>query len=233
MSYKPTHIFQPQSGKIRMNSLLQLSRRAFLGVALAAVTALPAAAAAEPMKLSPEQQTAVNAISDYLNSFKTLQGEFTQISPKGNMSQGVFYISKPGKMRFEYAPPNPFLIVSDGTWLTIKNVKKEKGDQFPLSQTPLRLVLGDKVDIANDTNIIDFQNQDGMTTVTVEDKKNTLGNGQLTLVYDQARKALQQWIVTDGKGRKTTVSLENLQAGIEPDPKLFVVKIKRDSKNGP
>ena len=215
-----------------MTTFLQLSRRAFLGVALATAAALPALAAA-PVKLAPEQQTAVNAISDYLNSFKTLQGEFTQISPKGNMSQGIFYISKPGKMRFEYAPPNPFLIVSDGTWLTIKNVKKEKGDQFPLSQTPLRLVLGNKVDILKDTDIIDFQDQDGMTTVTVEDKKNTLGSGQLTLVYDQARKALQQWIVIDGKGRKTTVSLENLQAGIEPDPKLFVVKIKRESKNGP
>ena len=215
-----------------MNSLLQLSRRAFLGVAFAVVAALPAAAA-EPLKLSPEQQTAVNAISDYLNSFKTLQGEFTQISPKGNMSQGVFYIAKPGKMRFEYAPPNPFLIVSDGTWLTIKNVKKEKGDQFPLSQTPLRLALGDKVDIVKDTSVLDYQEQDGILTVTVEDKKNTLGSGQLTLVFDQTRKVLQQWIVTDGKGRKTTVSLENLQAGIEPDPKLFVVKIKRDSKNGP
>ena len=215
-----------------MNSLLQLSRRAFLGVAFAVVAALPAAAA-EPLKLSPEQQTAVNAISDYLNSFKTLQGEFTQISPKGNMSQGVFYIAKPGKMRFEYAPPTPFLIVSDGTWLTIKNVKKEKGDQFPLSQTPLRLVLGDKVDIVKDTSVLDYQEQDGILTVTVEDKKNTLGSGQLTLVFDQTRKVLQQWIVTDGKGRKTTVSLENLQAGIEPDPKLFVVKIKRDSKNGP
>ena len=215
-----------------MNSLLQLTRRAFLGVAFAAVAALPAAAA-EPLKLSPEQKTAVNAISDYLNSFKTLQGEFTQISPKGNMSQGVFYIAKPGKMRFEYAPPNPFLIVSDGTWLTIKNVKKEKGDQFPLSQTPLRLVLGNKVDIVKDTSVLDYQEQDGILTVTVEDKKNTLGSGQLTLVFDQTRKVLQQWIVTDGKGRKTTVSLENLQAGIEPDPKLFVVKIKRDSKNGP
>ena len=215
-----------------MNSLLQLTRRAFLGVAFAAVAALPAAAA-EPLKLSPEQETAVNAISDYLNSFKTLQGEFTQISPKGNMSQGVFYIAKPGKMRFEYAPPNPFLIVSDGTWLTIKNVKKEKGDQFPLSQTPLRLVLGNKVDIVKDTSVLDYQDQDGILTVTVEDKKNTLGSGQLTLVFDQTRKVLQQWIVIDGKGRTTTVSLENLQDGIHPDPKLFVAKIKRASQNGP
>lgn len=215
---------------------MQLSRRALLGIALAAMSgasALPALAEAQPMKLSEEQAAAVNGISDYLNSFKTLQGEFTQVSPKGNLSQGVFYISKPGKMRFEYAPPNPFLIVSDGTWLTIKNVQKEKGDQFPLSQTPLRLVLGDKVDILKDTNIIDFQDQDGIVSVTLEDKKNTLGSGQLTLVYDQTRKALQQWVVIDGKGRKTTVSLENIQAGIQPDPKLFVVKIKRDSKNGP
>ncbi len=216
-----------------MTSFLQLSRRAFLGIAMAAMCGLPALAAGEPMKLSPEQETAVNGISDYLNSFKTLQGEFTQVSPKGNLSQGVFYISKPGKMRFEYAPPNPFLIVSDGTWLTIKNVKKEKGDQFPLSQTPLRLVLGNKVDILRDTKILDFQDQDGIVSVTLEDKKNTLGSGQLTLVYDQTRNALQQWVVIDGKGRKTTVSLENVQAGIEPDPKLFVVKIKRESKSGP
>jgi outer membrane lipoprotein-sorting protein len=185
------------------------------------------------MALTPEQKQAVDGISEYLNSFKTLQGEFTQVSPKGNMSRGVFYISKPGKMRFEYAPPNPFLIVADGKWLTVKNVKKEKGDQFPLSQTPLRLVLAEQVDIARDTHILDFQQQDGILSVTIEDKKNTLGSGQLTLVYDQTRNALQQWVVVDGKGRRTTVTLENVQAGIKTDPKLFVVKIDRKNKNGP
>lgn len=215
-----------------MTGIFQFSRRAVLGLGLLAVVSLPAAATA-PMSLTPEQQQAVNGISDYLNSFKTLQGEFTQVSPKGNMSRGVFYISKPGKMRFEYAPPNPFLIVADGKWLTVKNVKKEKGDQFPLSQTPLRLVLADKVDIARDTNILDFQQQDGILSVTIEDKKNTLGSGQLTLVYDQTRNALQQWVVVDGKGRRTTVTLENVQAGIKTDPKLFVVKIDRKDKNGP
>ncbi|WP_421693126.1 LolA family protein [Aestuariivirga sp.] len=215
-----------------MNSFSQLSRRAFLGLTLVAFSGLPALAG-NPLKLTPEQEASVDGISDYMNSIKTMQGEFTQISPKGNESQGVFYISKPGKMRFEYAPPNPFLIVSDGTWLTIKNVKKEKGDQLPLSQTPLRLVLSNKVDIAKETNILDFQEQDGLVSVTLEDKKNTLGSGQLTLVYDKVKNALQQWIVIDGKGRKTTVGLENVQTGVPVDPKLFVVKIVRDSKNGP
>lgn len=208
---------------------MQFTRRAVLGFAFAAAMALPAAAA-KPMSLSPEQAKSVNAISAFINGFKTLRGEFTQISPKGNVSRGVFFIAKPGKMRFEYAPPNPFLIVSDGTWLTIKNTKKEKGDQFPLSQTPLRLVLANKVNILKETNVLDFQEQDGITTVTVEDKESTLGDGKLTLVFDQARNALQQWVVTDSKGRQTTVTLENMEAGVETDPKLFVVKIDRKEK---
>ena len=206
------------------------SRRAILGLGLLALAAVPALAA-KPIKVTPEQAKSINAISAFINGFKTMQGEFTQISPKGNMSRGVFYISKPGKMRFEYAPPNPFLIVADGKWLTIKNRAKEKGDQFPLSQTPLRLVLGEKVDLVRDTHILDFAEQDGLTSVTLEDKESSLGSGQLVLVFDQARKALQQWVVIDGKGRRTTVSLENIEAGIKTDPKLFVVKIDRKDKN--
>jgi outer membrane lipoprotein-sorting protein len=212
-----------------MNTISQLSRRALLGLGLLVFAVMPAMAA-KPIEITPEQATSINAISDFINSFKTMQGEFTQISPKGNLSRGVFYIAKPGKMRFEYAPPNPFLIVADGKWLTIKNTKKEKGDQFPLSQTPLRLVLGEEVDILKDTNIIDFQEQDGLTSVTLEDKESSLGNGQLTLVFDQTRKMLQQWVVIDGKGRRTTVTLENMEAGIETDPKLFMVKINRPEK---
>jgi outer membrane lipoprotein-sorting protein len=215
------------SGKIRMNSFSQLTRRAVIGLGLLALAAFPARAA-KPIDVTPEQAASINALTDYLNSFKTIQGEFTQISPKGNLSRGVFFIQKPGKMRFEYAPPNPFLIVADGRWLTIKNVKKEKGDQFPLSQTPLRLVLGNKVNILKDTHIIGFEEQDGIASITVEDKETTLGNGQLMLVFDKTRNVLQQWVVIDGKGRRTTVTLENVEAGIKPDPKLFFVKIDRD-----
>lgn len=181
------------------------------------------------IQLSAQQAGAVQRISDYINSIRDIQGDFTQISPKGNLSRGVFFISKPGKMRFEYAPPNPFLLVADGTWLTIKNRAKEKGDQFPLSQTPLRLVLSDHVDLLRDTQILGFDEQDGLASVTLQDRGGAVG-GQLTLVYDETKKQLQQWVVTDSKGRKTSVSLENLQAGIKADPKLFVVKINREGQ---
>jgi outer membrane lipoprotein-sorting protein len=129
-------------------------------------------------------------------------------------------------MRFEYSPPNPFIIVSDGTWVTIKNRAKDSADQYPLSQTPLRLVLDDDVNIYKEADILDVQSDDGMVTVTLEDKKKIVP-GHLVLTYDEKRKALQQWIVVDGQGRRTTVSLENVVVGIEADPKLFTIKVNR------
>ena len=189
-----------------------------------------AASASQSIQLTARQVSSIQQISNYLNGLKNLQGEFTQISPKGNLSRGVFFISRPGKMRFEYAPPNPFLIVADGKWLTIKNRTKESGDQFPLSETPLRLVLANRVDLIEETNILGFEEADGLTLVTLEDKESSIG-GQLVLVFDQNRNSLQQWVVIDSKGRRTTVSLENLVPGIAPDPKLFVVKIERKQRD--
>ncbi len=188
------------------------------------------AAAAKPISLSPEQTESINKISAYMNSFKTLQGEFTQISPKGNISKGVMFISKPGKLRFEYSPPNPFLLVSDGKWVTLKNRAKEKGDQFPLAATPLRLVVSPKVDLLQEANILGFEQADGITSVVLEDRKGTIG-GQLVLIFDETQNQLQQWIIVDGKGRRTTVSLANLESGMKIDPKLFVVKIDRKEKD--
>ncbi len=188
------------------------------------------ASAAKPIALSPEQIESINKISAYMNSFRTLQGEFTQISPKGNVSKGIMFISKPGKLRFEYSPPNPFLLVSDGKWVTLKNRAKEKGDQFPLSATPLRLVVSPKIDLLQEANILAVEQADGITSVLLEDRKQTLG-GQLVLIFDENLNQLQQWIIVDGKGRRTTVSLANLEAGVDIDPKLFVVKIDRPEKS--
>ncbi|MCA3573707.1 MAG: outer-membrane lipoprotein carrier protein LolA, partial [Aestuariivirga sp.] len=92
-------------------------------------------------------------------------------------------------------------------------------------------VLANKIDILSETEVLDFQEQDGILTVTLEDKKNTLGSGKLTLVFDKTRNALQQWVVIDGKDRRTTVTLENVVAGVEADPKLFTVKIDRKTKD--
>jgi outer membrane lipoprotein-sorting protein len=188
----------------------------------------PAAMAkVESIVLNAEQTAAIQRVNDYINSFQSLRGDFTQVSSSGTTMQGVVMISKPGKMRFEYAPPNPLLIIADGKWLTIKNKVKERGDQFPLSATPLRLVVARNVDLMAETNVIGFEQSEGLTSVSMQDRKSKLG-GYITLIFDETTQQLQQWIVVDGKGRQTSVALANIETGVTFDPKLFIGKINRD-----
>jgi outer membrane lipoprotein-sorting protein len=210
-----------------LKSLRHLIAALFLVAGIAQFAGPASAGKYKPIALSVEQTSAVNRISAFLNSFRTIRGDFTQISPRGQSSRGVMMISKPGKMRFEYAPPVPLLIVSDGTWLTIKNTAKERGDQFPLSATPLRLVVSPQVDLLRETDVIGFEQNEGLTSVTLQDKKGKAG-GYINLIFDDRNKTLQQWIVVDAKGKRTTVQLANLEAGVKIDPKLFVIKIDRD-----
>jgi outer membrane lipoprotein-sorting protein len=195
-----------------------------LGVMVSFAEARAARIAAIP--LNAEQQQSVRNINNYINSFQSLKCDFTQISPRGLTTQGVLLISKPGKLRFEYAAPNPLLIVSDGKWLTIKDKVKERGDQFPLSATPLRLVVSPKIDLLAETDVIAFESADGITSVSLADRKDALG-GYITLIFDEARNQLQQWVIVDGKGRRTTVQLANIETGGKFDAKLFIGKINR------
>ena len=165
---------------------------------------------------------AVDEISGFFNSFRTLKGEFTQISPRGRVSTGHFYIAKPGRMRFEYSPPVPIVIVSDGTWVAIRNNKRDTVDYYPLSKTPLRMVLAGRVDLARDAVIRKVERRDGLLIVTLEDRDKMVP-GHLVLVYDAERKRLQQWIVVDGQGRRTTVTLGKMAMGVKVSDKLFRV----------
>jgi outer membrane lipoprotein-sorting protein len=182
------------------------------------------------ISLSPEAKSTVEKLSSYFNSFKTLQGEFTQVSPQGRVSAGVFFLSKPGRLRFEYAPPNPFLVVSDGLWVVIENRKQKTTDQYPLAATPLKLLLAEEINLLEQAEVKSVETSEGVSTIAVEDR-NKLIPGRLVLVYDNNRKELSQWIVEDARGKRTTISLANLETGVDPDPKLFVVKIAKRKSN--
>jgi outer membrane lipoprotein-sorting protein len=181
------------------------------------------AAAARADTLSSEQVAAIEQITGYFNSMRTLQGEFLQVGPKCHVSSGQFYIAKPGRMRFEYAPPNPFIVVADGTWVTIKNNARNTADHYPLSATPLRLVLAEEVDLFSEAEILEVEQVDGLTRLTLEDKSKMVP-GHLVLVFDDRKNELQQWIIVDGQGRRTTISLNGIVADIDPDPDLFHVE---------
>ena len=197
--------------------------RRLQALAFAAAVWLSGSAAIAGTALTEQQGALLDKVETYLNDMRNLKGEFTQVGPAGTISTGVFYISKPGKMRFEYAPPNPFLVVSDGRWVTVKNEAKNKADQYPVSATPLNLILAENVDL-NSAQIMGVEEKDGAVWVTIE-SKDKIVPGQLVLIYDLVQSALQQWIVVDGQGRKTTVSIANVESTDSTDPKLFEVQL--------
>jgi outer membrane lipoprotein-sorting protein len=189
------------------------------------------AAAAQPaaIELSTEQEAAVQRINAYFNSFKTLKGEFVQTSPKGRMDRGLLFISKPGKLRFDYAPPSALLIASDGKWLTIKDEKRERGDQFPLNATPLRYFVAPKINLLADALITGFRQENGVTTLALADRKRSI-RGELLLVFDEEKGELLQWVSIDARGQRLTVDVLNLEKDVALDPKLFQVTIKRKER---
>lgn len=188
------------------------------------------AAKVQAIAITPDIKASVVKINAYFNSFQTLRGELVQTSPRGRSAKGVFFIAKPGKLRFEVEPPTPYIMASDGKWLTLTNKKMNKGDQFPLSKTPLRLLVSNQLDLLKEADVVNFAQDGGITTIALSDKKGSIP-GQIVLVFDETQDVLQQWIIIDGKGQRTTVALANIEKDVKINPKLFAVTINRENRN--
>lgn len=161
-------------------------------------------------------------ISNYLNGIGTMKGNFTQIGPDGDISEGKFYMRRPGRIRFEYAPPNPTLIVSDGFWVGIYDTQDNTLDRFPLSETPLDLLLRDRVDLTSDGAIQSIERSAGRLRVRATDPA-APQQGTLTMIFNNNPLELVQWVVTDAQGLKTTVALSQVQRNVELNPELFFI----------
>jgi outer membrane lipoprotein-sorting protein len=170
--------------------------------------------------LSSAERSDLERVSQALNAVHTMEGTFVQIGPEGQMDQGRFYIGKPGRMRFEYAAPNPTLIVSDGRWVAVENTKLNTVDRYALWTTPLNLILGDDVDLRNNTDIIGVVHRGDELVITARSHKGRV-NGDLVLVFSEPSLALKQWTVKDAQGLLTTVAVSNVKSGTALDPGLF------------
>jgi len=169
------------------------------------------------------QKAQAAKVSSYLSSLNTLVGNFVQVGPDGSKTKGDFYIQKPGKVRFEYDPPVPIDIIADGTTLVVRDRKLATQDIYPLSQTPLRFLLSDRIDLMKDTNVVSVTADDLFVTVTVEEKQALIGTSRLMLMFGAKDGQLKQWTVTDPQGYDTTVAVYNLDATKKLDPALFKI----------
>jgi outer membrane lipoprotein-sorting protein len=167
------------------------------------------------------QELSLSEISGYLNQLETAQGGFTQINADGTISTGTIYIKRPGRIRFEYAPPDSSMVIAGGGQVAIFDPRSNTGpDRYPLNQTPLSIILARNVDLGR-ANMVTGHTSDGTTTtVTAQDPDNP-DYGSIQLVFTADPIELRQWIVTDNAATQTTVILNDVVPGGQIGDRLF------------
>jgi outer membrane lipoprotein-sorting protein len=178
-------------------------------------------------KLTPEQRAIVERVNSYLSGVQTLTGNFVQVGPDGSRTQGDFYIYKPGRVRFEYDDPSPIELIADGSSVVVRDRRLATQDVYPLSQTPLRFLLAERVDLTKETNLVSVYADDVFVTVVLEEKNGVVGTSRLMIMFSAKDMQLKQWTVTDPQGYDTTVAVYNLDTSKRPDPALFKIDYTR------
>ena len=177
--------------------------------------------------LSAEQRAIVERVNAYLSKTQILSGQFVQVGPDGARTQGEFYISKPGRVRFEYDDPSPIELIADGTSVVVRDRRLATQDVYPLSQTPLRFLLADHIDLLRDTDVVGVYADDIFVTVVIEERQILGGTHRVMLMFGAKDYQLRQWTVTDPQGYDTTVAVYNLDAKAAPDPNMFRIDYTR------
>jgi len=173
--------------------------------------------------LEAKQRALVDKVSAYLTRVQVMSGDFAQIGPDGRQSKGQFYVQKPGKVRFDYDSPSRIDIIADGSSVVVRDRKLATQDVYPLSQTPLRFLLADRIDLLRDTTVTSVSADDTYVTVVVEERQALIGTSRLMMMFGAKDFQLKQWVVTDPQGYDTTVALSNLDTARRPDPGMFKI----------
>jgi len=176
--------------------------------------ALPAAA------LSERDRADLARIEAYLNGMTTLRGRFLQIAHNGASAEGTAWIARPGRMRFEYDPPEPLLLVADAGQFLMYDRELRAPTTLLVSQTPLAILLRREVRLSGDVTVTGLDRSGGFLRVTMF-RTAEPGEGRLTLVFQPEPLALRQWAVTDPQGRETRVSLSRIETGLRLPAGLF------------
>ena len=193
-----------------------LAARAAALLSLAAFLWLAAPAQARELSLAE--------ISAYLNGLKVAEARFRQFNDDGSISTGTLYIRRPGRMRFEYDPPEKSLVMAGQGQVAVFDPKSNQPpERFPLVRTPLNLILAEKVDLGRDKFLLGHFSDGKTTSIVAQDPKHP-DYGNIQLVFSADPITLRQWIVTDSAGQKTVVVLDELKLGGSYRASLFSIE---------
>lgn len=164
------------------------------------------------------------AIANQFSSIKTMTGEFVQFGPRGEQTGGKFYIERPGKIRFNY-DNSPITVISDGESVVVNNKKLDTWDLYPLSKTPLKLLLSSQIDLGGG-RLRQVKVEPDVLTMVLGDKS-IFADATIALMFDPASAELKQWTITDAQKQDTTVMIFNVQEGVRFADNMFKIDYQR------
>ena len=195
-------------------------------LAAAAGTPWPATAAVSAAQLTAADLEQVARVEAYLNGISSLSARFQQFSSDGELALGSIYVRRPGRMRVEYDPPVPVVLVADGILVSYYDHELDQLNQLPLSASPAWFLLRDPIDLAKDVTVTAVRQGPGVLRVTMHQTDEPEA-GAVTLVFSDQPLELRQWTLIDAQGREVRIGLHDVKMGGELANKLFATPRRR------
>ncbi len=205
-----------------MTTIFKIWRALFASglLAVALFTFNSAQAQTSEQDLAEQDRADLARVEILLNDIRTLHARFVQIAEGGGVQEGEFFLERPGRLRFQYAPPSPILIVGTGKTLIFYDAELGQVSRLPIDRTPLGFLSADQFSFGGSIKVDGIFREPGLLSIALRDEDRP-GEGTLTIIFSDKPLALRQWQVRDAQGRLTTVALTDIQTNIALDPELF------------
>jgi outer membrane lipoprotein-sorting protein len=182
-----------------------------------------------PAGIIAKHQATITRVQNYLSGLSTIVSDFTQVAPDGSLTSGKFFLKRPGKMRWQYNPPTPILIVSNGSEMVFYDYELEQVSHIPLEQTLIGFLAQEKIRFDTIVGITDFQEEAGVIRLTLAQREKP-EDGQLMLEFSDNPLVIRNMVVTDATKQITTVALNNAQFGTKLNKELFIFRVPRQGR---
>ncbi|GBR01924.1 LolA family protein [Acetobacter oeni] len=173
-------------------------------------------------QFSPVDQGWIDRVQDKMNSVVTMRGRFEQTAADGQKTTGDVWLSRPGRMRFQYDKPSPLLLVANDGKVIFRDSQLDQITEIPIERTPLGLLLGAHISLSGDVTVTSFRKENGVIQISAV-RTTSPGEGTLVMAFDEKSLSMLGWIVVDAQGRQTQVRLSDLVSGADTPSKLFIL----------
>jgi chaperone LolA len=168
-----------------------------------------------------DKAATVQRVEKYLSTITTITADFSQVDANGQLAEGKFYLKRPGKMRWQYKPPTPILLVSDGKVIVYYDAELDQVNYVPMDDTLAGFLAKPVIKLESaTTRLTKFTSKDGIIRASIVQKSKP-NDGTLTLELTDKPMELRQMVITDNAGRQTRIQLQNAVFGAGLPDGLF------------